>query len=618
MKVKCPRCGTISLPNAVVCSRDLHELIAAETDPLLGQMVGGYRVVKRLGLGSMGAVYEARELTIEKRVALKIIHPHLSDDPRLPGLLAEAKAVNAIGDQGIVDIFGFGTASDGRSYLVMELLEGETLQDRLARDERLSTAESIELILPVLHALEAAHAAGFVHRDIKPANVFIVHRPPRPPFPKLLDFGIAKRIKAAAGEALGTPAYCAPEQTINVDVGAKADLYALGCLMFEMLSGQLPFALQSDWFKMMKVHQEAPRPHLKDLVSVPNELDALVCSLMSVEPAARPASAGAVRATLIQIRDGVQSRRGRIWPWVVASLSIVIVAALMLLSASSRAPVPAQSTRGPVEEVDVVEVEAVETPARAAVVAVVADIEHQLEDEPGPAVDALLAAEAAFPGQPEWPMLRDKAKALLRLSAQAMLAHDDADASLRVLAILQRLGPLPSEDTLATQARRVSLAQHNGMVRVGEVFIDRYEYPNRLGSFPTTRVDWADAVMLCKRAAKHLCTEQEWESACRGEEQWKYPYGPKFEKGRCLAKAPRVKSAGKSGSMPRCVGKAGAFDLSGNVAEWTSSSLRKGSPQKVIRGGSFAQSNARLACVARDYSLPGLGGAAHLGFRCCL
>jgi tRNA A-37 threonylcarbamoyl transferase component Bud32 len=603
----CPVCGAQPPAHAVVCPHDGTELVSAEGDPLLGTVVGTYKVLRRLGIGGMGAVYEGREVNIDKRAALKIVHPHLSADPRLPSVLAEAKAVNAIGDEGIVDIYGFGTLPDGQPYLVMELLEGESLEARLARQKKLSVQEAIALMVPLLQALEAAHAAGFVHRDIKSANVFIVERPNRAPFPKLLDFGIAQSIKAGATDALGTPGYVSPEQADNVNVGAKADLYSVGVLLFEMLSGRLPFD-DADWQEQLRKHREAPRPSLKGLAEVPEALDALVRGLMSVEPRLRPASAAAVRASLLQLREELTPKR-RSRAGLAAGLGagvLALVAFLVLRQPPPAVPVPVGPTP------------AAEDPVAKAAAAAAADVEAQLAKSSIDAVEPLLAGEAAFPKRPAWEALRGKVSAALRLSAQGALAKDDAEGAQRALTALSKLAPLPKGDPLEAQVHRVSFALRSGMVRVGEVFIDRYEHPNRAGVLPTTKVDWAEAVKLCEGAGKHLCSEQEWETACRGAAHLTFPYGPKYEKGRCLSKSPRARGPVAAGARKGCVGEAGVFDLSGNVAEWTSTPVREDAPQRVTRGGSYFQSDAKLSCEARDYALPGLGGAAHLGLRCCL
>ena len=376
----CPTCGEPTAPNAVVCGEDGTVLVPAEHDPLVGTMVGSYRVQRRLGIGGMGAVYEGLEANIDKRAALKIVHPHLSADPQLPTLLAEAKAVNAIGDEGIVDIYGFGALPDGRSYLVMELLEGEGLDVLLKRKKKLSPLEAIELLLPLLHALEAAHASGFVHRDLKAANVFVTLRARRAPFPKLLDFGIAKQIKVPAKEALGTADYSAPEQVANRNVGAKADLYALGCLMFEMLSGELPFR-DRDPNEVVRLHREAPRPSVK---GVPPALDELVRKLMSVDPEQRPASAASVHGALLAIREALKPQPRRRWTWIAAGAAVVTCGVLFLGALRPTAP-----NLAPVD------------PVQEAAAATVKELEVQLGRAPGSAVDGLLAAEKSFPGRAE-------------------------------------------------------------------------------------------------------------------------------------------------------------------------------------------------------------------------
>jgi tRNA A-37 threonylcarbamoyl transferase component Bud32 len=606
--VLCPACAARALPGAVVCPNDGTILVPAATDPLVGQLVGTWRVVKRVGVGGMGAVYEALEENIAKRAALKVVHPHLSRDPNLPTLLAEARAVNAIGDQGIVDVYGFGTLPDGRSWLVMELLEGELLEDRLLREKRLPVLATIDILVPLLQALEAAHAAGFVHRDLKPANVFIVQRANRAPFPKLLDFGIASRIVTGSPDALGTAGYVSPEQAANVNVGAKADLYAVGCMMYELLTGELPF-VAGDWNEVLRLHREAPRPSVRALrPEVPVVLDELIKTLMAVEPLRRPPSAASVRATLLGARERLVSTKARltrtVTVGVLAALAVGVVAFLALRPTQIVVP-PA-----PVPVVD--------DPVTVAAKKKAAEVEQQLAGPPAQAVDALLAAQQAFPDRPEWAALKGQLSASLRLGAQTALKRDEADAAVPLVGLLDKLGALSKDDPLQAEVKRASYARHNGMVRVGEVFIDRYEYPNRAGSLPTTSVDFTEAESLCEGAGKRLCTELEWEAACKGATGGAYPWGPRLERDRCVIKGPKAKGPAAAGSHARCVGENGVFDLVGNVAEWTSSPVREGEPQRVIRGGSYAQSDTRLACDARDYVLPGLGGAKHLGLRCCL
>lgn len=554
----------------MVCPNDLHVLMPPEVDPLVGQVVGTYKVLKRVGIGGMGAVYEAVETNINRRAALKIVHPHLSTNPRLPTLLAEARAVNAIGDEGIVGIDGFGTLPDGRSYLVMELLEGELLEAHLRSKGPLPLLEAIDLCVPLLTALQAAHAAGFVHRDLKASNVFIVQRKGRAPFPKLLDFGIAQQVSEASGEALGTPEYVAPEQAENKGVGPRSDLYAFGCLFFELLTGHVPFR-HADPMTVVRMQRHAPRPSVRtERPDVPEAIEDLLLRLLAVKPDERPASAAEVREVLLAERAKLLPQPRR-WPAAVAVAAVVGVAVFVLLS---RGP--------PAAPVEVV------VPAAAAQPAVlesaVAEAAQKVEAALGTArLDqagrALEEAQTAFPERPEWAVLK---------------ARLDAERS---------------------RAERAAFAARTGMVQVGDFFIDAFEYPNKAGAKPLAHADWGQAVTLCERAGKRLCTEKEWEAACSGVGGRKFSWGDAPDPGRCGKKSKAPLSSGKRGAA--CATPEGVADLSGNLAEWTSSEVGPGRPQRVTRGGSFAQSAAQLGCAARDYFLPGQGGAAHLGFRCC-
>ncbi len=221
----------------------------AEEPPLelVGKELGHYRVVRRLGAGGMGTVYQAEQLRIGARVALKVLHPHLGQDAALRArFYAEAKTVNVVGHPNIVRIFDISEAPGGIHYFVMEYLEGQPLSQlpRPLEPELLT-----HLLAQTCEALEAAHDAGVVHRDLKPDNLFVVRREgSRRPSLKVLDFGVAKARAplgqpqlTAAGMVLGTPAYMAPEQWTGQPVDGRADIYALGVTAYVMATGRLPY-----------------------------------------------------------------------------------------------------------------------------------------------------------------------------------------------------------------------------------------------------------------------------------------------------------------------------------------------------------------------------------------
>jgi serine/threonine-protein kinase len=253
-------------------------------DPVIGASVDGYVVKSRLGAGGMGIVYEGHHAVIGKRAAIKVLRPEFSEDPKqLERLVAEARAVNEVGHRGIIDVFGYGQRPDGRQCIVMEFLDGKALEDVLKEHKKAKTlmpiGEVLEVLDEVLSALNAAHSAKVVHRDLKPSNIFLVNqRDAR--FVKLLDFGIAK-LGALGGSTpvsrasmiAGTPTYMAPEQARGAGAAPTMDLYSVGIMAFEMLTGQPPFDADSV-VGMLMMHAENRPPRPSSLrTDVPDALD---------------------------------------------------------------------------------------------------------------------------------------------------------------------------------------------------------------------------------------------------------------------------------------------------------------------------------------------------------
>jgi serine/threonine protein kinase len=275
-------------------------------DALIGATLGNYVVKHWIGAGGMGVVYLAEQPDIGKAVAIKVLKVDVAASAdHLKHLVQEARTVNAIRHRGIIDIFGFGTAPDGRQYIVMEYLEGEPLDAHLARNKRLTSLQVLEILDEVLSALGAAHRAGVVHRDLKPGNIFLARQSDGARYIKVLDFGLAKKAERPYGSAeqthyrpAGTPEYMAPEQARGARVGPRTDLYSVGIVAFELLAGQIPFDAPS-LVEILIKHVQSPPPHVRDLEpSVPPELDQLIQDLLSKNPADRPQSAEEVRRRL--------------------------------------------------------------------------------------------------------------------------------------------------------------------------------------------------------------------------------------------------------------------------------------------------------------------------------
>jgi serine/threonine protein kinase len=270
--------------------------ITAEEHPLIGETLRGtYRILSVLDQGGMGLVFDAEHVRLRRRVAVKVLAQHLiSDTQALARFNREAEIISQLEHPHIVQVLDFDTTEQGEPYIVMELLKGESLSERLERDGCLPIADSARIAQQVASGLFAAHQADIVHRDLKPANIFLTEMPGRELLVKLLDFGISKRMgvgRSLTGEfdVLGTPDYMAPEQALGktASVDHRGDQYALAVIAFEMLSGQTPFS-GTDLMEVLQqvVSAEAP-PVERFAPHVPSVVSAVLRRGLSKDPDAR-------------------------------------------------------------------------------------------------------------------------------------------------------------------------------------------------------------------------------------------------------------------------------------------------------------------------------------------
>ncbi len=321
----CPHCEDVHDAEATHCpvtgapfdadEDEITDLMDRATLDEIATLVGEilddkYEVLDLLGHGAVGRVYRARQPALGREVAIKVLRQSFADTPRVyDRFLREARAVGCVEHPNVVQIFDAGLTEGGLPYLVMELVEGEALTHRIAREGRLRPFEALHIGAQVLAGLEQAHRAGVIHRDVKPDNVLVTEEN----VAKIVDFGVA-RLEAVSnesqltqrGEVLGTPAYLSPEQAIGTRVDAKADAWAASVLLYEMATGRRPFEGRHFMEVLTAVMSATPAPPSAHAPDLPAAFDRLVLSGLDKDPDLRP-DVGALAIQVQQLLSRIAS-----------------------------------------------------------------------------------------------------------------------------------------------------------------------------------------------------------------------------------------------------------------------------------------------------------------------
>lgn len=306
---KCPQCQTRYPSEATYCFVD-GAALAPLGDARIGTTIAGrFELLDVIGEGGMATVYRARHRFIEQQFAVKIMTPALARDTTVrERFRREAKNAQKLSHPNIIEIFEQGDTADGTAYMVMELLEGSALADLIAKGP-LPIPAAVGLMIQIGRGIARAHDFEVIHRDLKPENIFVCKRADGSDIVKLLDFGIARALDdprlTGTGELFGTPQYMAPERITTMDAGPSADLYALGVIFFEMLTGRLPFDAPDAASFFVKHMKDEPLPLRELCPEVPDALADLVDRLLAKDPGGRPVDAHRMTIDLVDVARAI-------------------------------------------------------------------------------------------------------------------------------------------------------------------------------------------------------------------------------------------------------------------------------------------------------------------------
>ncbi len=665
---KCNSCGNIYPSNLSFCLNDGSPLV--EVDSLLGMVLDGrYRLDSLIGVGGMGDVYRATHIHIDAEFAVKLLKPELvANQTAIKRFRLEAKAAGRIHHPNAVRVTDFGVTSERIVYLVMELVQGESLRTLMRQEVQMDYLRTVNLVLQVCGAVDAAHRSGVIHRDLKPDNILIeiVNDVERV---KVLDFGIAKlketktdAFLTQAGTIIGTPQYMSPEQCQGKHLNPSSDIYSIGIILYEMLTGEVPFDADSTLQIVFDQLHAPPRPIRELCPRVPVALAQVVMRTLEKEPDQRQSSAIQLSD---ELRDAIEAGGEG------DSLSITNPLAIR--------PLRSSGARTPIKEVPSLEEEgnAPSSLAEKQLHSLARERSRQNDeadliptqvglgwsaspDDKSPIAQKPVHLEretigSTPAGKGRMPLIALAAIVLITLAGILIYVNQRPSTT-----VSEPQPPTAPEGMVYIPGGKFMMGRNDGSpdegpeheVEIKSFFLDAQEVTNQEykkfvdaaghpapkhwklnGSyvpdearFPVTHVTWNDATSYAKWANKRLPTEAEWEYSARGGVKgYLYPWGNQWQAGSANVDRKGQAKPAPVRSFEKDVSHFGIYDLGGNISEWVQDfyAERYGAKPdqrfRVYRGGNFLDAPEKSTNTYRwsDYptDIPD-DQILRVGFRC--
>jgi eukaryotic-like serine/threonine-protein kinase len=652
---KCNSCGSIFPSNLSFCLNDGNPLVQPES--LIGIVLDGrYRLDGLIGTGGMGDVYRATHVHLDTEFAVKLLKPELvANQTAIKRFRLEAKAAGRIHHPNAIKVTDFGVTPERIVYLVMEIVDGQSVRDLIHHEGAIDHVRTINIVRQVCSAVEAAHRSGVIHRDLKPDNI-LLEKVTHFERVKVGDFGIAKlketnpdALLTLAGTLIGTPQYMSPEQCQGRPLDPSSDLYSIGIILYEMLTGVVPFDGDSALQVVVKQLHDPPQPIRELSPNVPASLAQIVMRALEKEPRNRQTSAAEMNEELKKVLEMAGE-----------------VEALSFTDQLATLRMPPPSLRTPVDS------------------GVTTDGENKpksFADDPPPPYDretALISPSEAVAFErvtrpndrvttPQERSIEDVSPTRRR---QPFIALATAlFVAITAILIYQLLvkddppneDPIPPEGMVLIPGGKFILGGNNVDAQKGSAierevrpyFLDKFEVTNQdykkfvdesqhrapshwksNGSYdpddailPVTYVTWQDAKAYASWAKKRLPTEAEWEFAARGGSKgYLYPWGDEWQEGYANVNREGARKPSPVHSFEKDISSFGIFDMAGNVSEWVEDFFTRGyrgEPDhnlRIIRGGNFLSTREESSNTYRltdhpDEKLPD-DVKPLIGFRC--